>query len=52
MKTFSAKRDEVHRDWWIIDAADQHLGHVAVRAANLLRGKARPSTRPVDTGIS
>ena len=51
MKTFSAKRDEVQRDWWIIDAADQHLGHVAVRAANLLRGKGKTIYTPhVDTG--
>ena len=39
MKTFSAKAADVERDWWIIDAADKHLGHVAVQAANLLRGK-------------
>jgi len=51
MKTFSAKRDEVHRDWWIIDAADQHLGNVAVKAANLLRGKGKTIFTPhVDTG--
>ena len=39
MKTFSAKANEVHRKWWIIDAKDQVLGRVAVKAANLLRGK-------------
>jgi len=51
MKTFSAKREEIHRDWWVIDAADQHLGHVAVKAANLLRGKGKTIYTPhVDTG--
>lgn len=51
MPTFSAKASEVQRQWWIIDAADQVLGRVAVKAANLLRGKEKPIfTSHVDTG--
>jgi len=51
MKTFSAKANEVDRKWWIIDAKDQILGDVAVKAANLLRGKEKPIFTPhVDTG--
>ncbi len=51
MKTFSAKPADVQRDWWIIDAAEKHLGHVAVQAANLLRGKRKVIFTPhVDTG--
>ena len=51
MKTFSAKANEVPRKWWIIDAKDQILGDVAVRAANLLRGKDKVILTPhVDTG--
>ena len=51
MKTFSAKAIEVPRKWWIIDAKDQLLGRVAVKAANLLRGKEKPIFTPhVDTG--
>jgi|SRR5215212_7279295 len=51
MKTFSAKANEVDRKWWIIDARDQVLGDVAVKAANLLRGKEKPIFTPhVDTG--
>ena len=51
MKTFSAKANEVKRQWWVIDAADQVLGRVAVKAANLLRGKEKPIyTSHVDTG--
>jgi large subunit ribosomal protein L13 len=51
MKTFSAKPNEVSRQWWLIDAKDQVLGSVAVRAANLLRGKEKPIFTPhVDTG--
>jgi large subunit ribosomal protein L13 len=51
MKTFSAKTNEVQRKWWIIDAKDQILGQVAVKAANLLRGKEKAIyTTHVDTG--
>src|SRR5689334_7520650 len=51
MKTFSAKANEVDRKWWIIDAKDQILGDVAVKAANLLRGKEKAIFTPhVDTG--
>lgn len=51
MKTFSAKANEVNRQWWVIDAADQVLGRVAVKAANLLRGKEKAIFTPhCDTG--
>jgi len=51
MKTYSAKDSDVKREWWVVDAADQHLGHVAVKAANLLRGKDKAIFTPhVDTG--
>jgi len=51
MKTFSAKASEVDRKWWLIDAKDQVLGRVAVRAARLLRGKEKTIFTPhVDTG--
>ena len=51
MRTFSAKANEVERKWWIIDAADQVLGRVAVKAANLLRGKEKAIYTPhCDTG--
>ncbi len=51
MKTFSAKAQDITRKWWVIDAKDKVLGDVAVAAANLLRGKTRPTFTPhVDTG--
>src|SRR6267378_8394727 len=51
MKTFSAKASEVPRKWWVIDARNQVLGQVAVKAANLLRGKEKTVFTPhVDTG--
>jgi large subunit ribosomal protein L13 len=50
-KTFSAKANEVTRQWWVIDAADQVLGRVAAKAAKLLRGKEKAIFTPhVDTG--
>ena len=51
MKTFSAKASEVPRKWWVIDARNQVLGKVAVKAATLLRGKEKTVFTPhVDTG--
>ena len=51
MRTLSAKANEVQRQWWVIDAADQVLGRVAAKAANLLRGKEKAIFTPhVDTG--
>jgi large subunit ribosomal protein L13 len=51
MKTFSAKASEVPRKGWVIDARNQVLGKVAVKAATLLRGKEKTVFTPhVDTG--
>ena len=50
-RTFSAKANEVQRSWWIIDGEGQTLGRLAVKAANLLRGKEKPIFTPhCDTG--
>ncbi len=49
--TRSAKASEVDRKWYIVDAKDQVLGHVAERVARLLRGKDKAVFTPnVDTG--
>lgn len=51
MKTFVAKREEVQRSWYVVDAAGVSLGRLAVRVANVLRGKNKPTYTPhVDTG--
>ena len=51
MKTFSAKPADIKREWFVIDATDQILGNIAVKAASLLRGKNKPTFTPhVDTG--
>src|SRR5258708_30625155 len=43
MSTFFAKKEEQKPRWYIIDADKQVLGKVAVRAANVLRGKIKPT---------
>jgi large subunit ribosomal protein L13 len=51
MKSFVAKDPGPNRDWLLVDAADQPLGRVAVKIADALRGKDKPTFTPhVDTG--
>ena len=51
MKTFSAKKEEVQRRWYLIDADGKVLGHVASQVATILRGKHKPIYTPhMDTG--
>ena len=51
MKTFVAKKDEVTRGWYLVDAENQVLGRMATTIANVLRGKNKPTYTPsVDTG--
>ena len=51
MKTFMAKKAEVKRDWYVIDATDQTLGRLASKVATVLRGKHKAIYTPnVDCG--
>ncbi len=51
MSTFMANAKTLQRKWYVIDAAGKPLGRVAVKAADLLRGKGRPDFTPhVDCG--
>ena len=51
MKTFLAKKETVQPKWHLIDAEGQVLGRLAVKAANLIRGRHNASYTPsVDTG--
>ena len=51
MKTFSAKAENVARDWFVVDAADKTLGRLASEIAHRLRGKHKAEYTPhVDTG--
>ena len=49
--TYSTKKSEIERKWYIIDAANKPLGRVATEAAKLLRGKHKPTYTPnMDNG--
>ena len=49
--TYSPKKAEIERKWYIIDAANKPLGRVATEAAKLLRGKHKPTFTPnIDMG--
>ncbi len=51
MKTYLAKKETVQLKWHLIDAAGVPLGRLAVKAANIIRGRHKPSYTPsVDTG--
>ena len=44
--TYSIKKSEIERKWYIIDAENKPLGRVAAEAAKLLRGKHKPTYTP------
>ena len=49
--TFMQKKEEVVRDWYVIDAKDIPLGRVASKDAFMLRGKHKATYTPhVDCG--
>ncbi len=49
--TYMQKKQEVKRDWYVIDATDVNLGRLASKAAHILRGKHKTTFTPhVDCG--
>jgi len=51
MKTYTAKKGEIAREWYLVDADGQTLGRLATQIADMLRGKGKPQYTPhVDTG--
>ena len=51
MKTISARKEDVKRDWFVVDADGKVLGRLASQVAAGLRGKHKPIYTPhVDTG--
>ena len=51
MTTYNAKKEEIQRDWFLVDAEGQVLGRLATEIAARLRGKHKPIYTPhVDTG--
>ena len=50
-KTYVTKKEEVQREWRVVDATGQTLGRLATQVARILRGKHKPIYSPsVDTG--
>jgi len=50
-KTYSVRKEDVKREWIVVDAADQVLGRLSSVIATKLRGKDRPDFTPhVDNG--
>lgn len=51
MSTYMANADTITRKWYVLDAAGKPLGRTAALAADLLRGKVKPTYTPhVDCG--
>jgi len=50
-KTKSARKEDVNRNWFVVDAEGEVVGRLATHIATYLRGKHRPDYTPhVDTG--
>jgi large subunit ribosomal protein L13 len=50
-KTYTVKKDEIERRWYVVDATDQTLGRLASRIARVLEGKHKAAWAPnLDTG--
>jgi large subunit ribosomal protein L13 len=51
MRTFIPKKDDLEKNWWLVNAEGKVLGRLATEVADLLRGKKKPHfTAHLDTG--
>ncbi len=51
MKTYSAKPQDIRRQWHLVDADGKTLGRISTEIARRLRGKHKPEYTPhMDTG--
>jgi large subunit ribosomal protein L13 len=51
MRTYQQTTAETHHDWYLVDAAGQRLGVLAVRIARALSGRHKPTWTPhIDDG--
>lgn len=49
--TKSYRKEDVQREWWVVDATDMTVGRLSTQIATLLRGKHKAIFTPhVDTG--
>ena len=50
-RTYSPKREEIERHWFVVDAAGVPLGRLCATVARVLSGKHKPTYAPhLDTG--
>jgi large subunit ribosomal protein L13 len=45
-KTFSLKKEEADKKWFVVDATDKVVGRLASEIAKILRGKNKPTFTP------
>ena len=51
MKSFTQKKENIERNWYVVDAEGKTLGRVATQVAHVLRGKHKVTYTPyVDCG--
>jgi large subunit ribosomal protein L13 len=51
MKTYSVKKSEITRKWYVVDADGMVLGRLASEVAKIIRGKNKPTYSPhLDVG--
>ncbi|NCP62079.1 MAG: 50S ribosomal protein L13 [Alphaproteobacteria bacterium] len=51
MKTFSLRKEDVNKEWFVVDAQDVVLGRLAAIIATRIRGKHKPTYTPhIDCG--
>lgn len=51
MRTYSPKKSEIQREWYVVDAEGLTLGRMATEVARVLRGKHKAIFSPhIDTG--
>ena len=51
MKTYTPKKSDIERQWWVVDAEGKTLGRLATKVAGILRGKHKPMFTPhLDVG--
>ena len=50
MKTFSLKKENIERQWFVVDASDKVLGRLSTKIADRIRGKDKPTFPPHTDG--
>ncbi len=51
MKTYMQRKEDVVRNWYVIDAEGETLGRLATKVATVLKGKHKPTYTPhIDGG--